>query len=216
MNLSTLIKITFCLMLFTSLSQAKATWEVPAATDTSKKVTEAAAEAGPQSSEVQSHRPSISNHSKKYLQKQYRKNQYLKKQYPNKQYNIGKRRPKSAKKRRRGKISSFGILAFLIFLSLFILGLLAIFGILALWVLGIFHFLSLLALFGAIFSMNNLRSFFLFIVMMLTIVPLLAVLGLLSFGLTFFSWGAALIGGLTVGTAAVILLIMALSGLLDG
>lgn len=211
MNLSTLIKIIFCLMLFTSLSQAKATWEVPAATDTSKKVTEAAAEAGPQSSEVQSHSLSISNRSKKYLQKQYQKNQYLKKQY-----NIGKRRPKSAKKRRRGKMSPFGILSFLIFLSLFILGLLAIFGILALWVLGIFHFLSLVALFGAIFSMNNLRSFFLFIVMMLTIVPLLAVLGLLSFGLTFFSWGAALIGGLTVGTAAVILLIMALSGLLDG
>ena len=196
MNPSRLIKITVCLMLMAFVSQAKSTWEVPVPTDTSKKTTEAAAEVGPTHTHVKS-----SKQTRKAFAKKYRK----------KRYNVGKRRVKKPRKRLKGKMSSFTLAFLLIFLALFTLGLLAWLDILALWILGIFHFLGIFALFSSIFLIDDLQGLVLLVLLFFAIIPLLAVLGLLSFGLTFFSWGAAVIGGITVFTAG-FLLLMALLG----
>jgi len=191
MNLSSkLINITFCLMFITFASQAKTTWEVPVPIDTSKKTTEAAAEVGPTQAHLSKH------HKKKHL---------LAKKSRKKRYNVGKRRAKKPRKNHKSK-SAFSTAFFLIFLGLFTLGLLAWLDLLALWVLGIFHFLGIFALFGSVFLIEDFQGLVLLVLLFVAIIPLLAILGLLSFGLTFFSWGAAVIGGATVFTAAFLLL----------
>ncbi|OJJ21433.1 hypothetical protein BKI52_12850 [marine bacterium AO1-C] len=175
-----------------SVSQAKSTWEVPAPSDTSKKVKEAAAEVGPQ---------------RTYLDTKRQKRRLLStKKSHKKRYNVGKRRAKKPSKSRKSK-SAFNTALFLIFFGLFVLGFWAWFGSLALWILGIFHFLGVFALFGSIFLIEDLQGFVLILFLLFGLIPLLAVLGLLSFGLTFFSWGAAVIGGITVGVAALMMLI---------
>ena len=185
-------KVIFCLIWFSTVSQAKSTWEVAVPADTSKKTSEAAAEVGPSpvSSATPHHRlrPAVDKSRNK------RNHDH-----------IGKRRIIKPSKKRRSK-GAFSFAFSLVFFSLFILGLLAWFGSLALWILGIFHFLGIFALFGAIFLADDWQGLVLIIFSWLVAMPMLAILGLLSFGLTFFSWGAIAIGSITAILSGLLLL----------